>query len=188
MKNDARALGHEPVRLAGSRQIRCHRAHLKRRVGRRLRRDDVVQGRLRDPSCAQRTVFRQTLKELAADHAGGADDEDPIHVNPKVCVIYLTLSSSPLADSGRLSFTGRLYMVVPAGVPPCARNEFSVCWSWRAPRSPWRGPCFPAAPRPVSRRPPGTKHPTASSAGGLPPPPPPVRFGGPPGGCFAFPP
>ena len=107
MKNDARALGHELVRLALQRQIRGHRAHLERRAGRGLRRDDVVQRRVRDPACAQRTALRQLLKELAADHAGRADHEDPIHVNPVVCVIYLTAAPSPLADSGRLSFTGR---------------------------------------------------------------------------------
>src|SRR5438876_657840 len=145
MENDARALGHELVRLALQRQIRGHRAHLERRAGRGLRRDDVVQGRVRDPTCAQRTALRQLLKELAADHAGRADHQDPIHVNPTVCVIYLTAASSPLADGGRLSFTGRPYMVVPAGVPPCARNEFSVCWSWRAPRSPWRACCCRSA-------------------------------------------
>src|SRR3954449_4063894 len=75
MEDDVRPLGDELLGLAGLGEVRRDGADLERRVRRRLRLDDVVQRRLGDLAPAEPAVLRQPVRELAPDHAGGAERE-----------------------------------------------------------------------------------------------------------------
>jgi hypothetical protein len=76
VEDDVRPLRDEPLRLARPRQVGRPNLDRERRSGRGLRGDHVGERRAGDGAVAEGAVPRQALHELAADHAGGAENEN----------------------------------------------------------------------------------------------------------------
>ena len=76
MKDHIRPLGHEFFSFARFGKIGGAGLDRKRRAGRGRRLDHIVQRHARDRAIAEAALTGKTLDELAADHAGRADDQN----------------------------------------------------------------------------------------------------------------
>ena len=76
VEDDVRAGRDGARRLAGKGEIGRARIELAREAGGRIGRHDIEQGECRDRAAAEHAFRGEAGGELAADHAGRADDQD----------------------------------------------------------------------------------------------------------------